>query len=112
MQDTTETPKEKRVITPEIRAQIEQIAEESLNSRRPTGSYREDGILPLGGGTWVQMSMATRENLIAWSAIEQDPENLRYIISRLEAWDKTQLERLEWATLANLERVISAINSP
>jgi hypothetical protein len=70
-----------------------------LEERRPTGSYREDGLFPISNDFWIQMPKATREHLLAWSALELDTANLRYIANRLAAWDLTKHQ-----TLADLER--------
>jgi hypothetical protein len=56
----------------------------------PTGSYREDGIIPLANEMRVRMPYATRDEFIEWSAIEKGEANLRYIATRLAAWDITK----------------------
>jgi hypothetical protein len=68
-------------------------------SRRPTGTYREDGVLPLSEDLRVFMPKATREDLLAWALRENDERNLAYIKNRLELWDFHP----ECETLAELE---------
>jgi hypothetical protein len=51
------------------------------------------------------MADATRGDLLDWSAIEQDPANLRYIATRLASWDLTKHQ-----TLKDLERDLAAAN--
>jgi hypothetical protein len=89
---------------PELREYLAQqgaqaVVDQCLEERRPTGSYWEDGLLPIGEQIWITMPKAKREHLLAWSAIEPDPVNLKYIAKRLADWDVTK-----HATLADLER--------
>jgi hypothetical protein len=56
--------------------------------KRPTGAYREDGVLPLSENDRVFMSHATRAHLLAWALHEDDERNLAYIRSRLDLWNK------------------------
>lgn len=48
-----------------IRKEAEYISTRCLEERRPIGSYRKDGLLPLGNGKWIQMPLAKREHLLA-----------------------------------------------
>lgn len=96
---------------PEFREHIIQqgalgLASQYMENLRPTGSYREDGLIPIDEQFWMAMPKAKREHLLAWSAIEPDPVNLRYIAKRLADWDVTK-----HATLADLERDLAAEGS-
>jgi hypothetical protein len=96
---------------PELREYLAQqgaqtVVDQCLEEHRPTGSYREDGLFPIGEQCWMVMPKAKREHLVAWSAIEPDPVNLRYIAKRLADWDVTK-----HATLADLERDLAADGS-
>ena len=71
-----------------------------ISERRPTGAYRQDGILKLGDNSAVFMPEATRDHLVAWALCEDDERNLAYAKSRLDAWD----EHPECKTLDQLER--------
>jgi hypothetical protein len=69
--------------------------------KRPTGKYREDGILFIDDQKRVSMPWATREHLLSWALQESDERNLAYIKSRLDLWEKypecKKLEELEAA---------------
>jgi hypothetical protein len=54
---------------------------------RPTGAYREDGVLRLSETERVMMRDATREHLLTWALWEDDDRNLAYIKNRLDLWD-------------------------
>jgi hypothetical protein len=78
--------------------QASRAVDKHLEEARPQGPCREDGIIPIGGGFYVQMPMATRDHLVAWALQENDERNLAYIKSR---WDSHP----ECKTLAELEGV-------
>ena len=70
-----------------------------LEDKRPQGVYRQDGILKLAGGKFVEMPIANREHLLAWALQENDERNLAYVKSRLDYWDAHP----QCNTLAELE---------
>lgn len=78
-----------------------QYLDEYIATRRPTGQYREDGLLRLDDKRLIEMPMATREHLIAWALNEDDKRNLDYIKSRLDLWEAYP----ECKTLGELEAV-------
>jgi hypothetical protein len=82
-----------------VQSEIDQYLEEL----RPNGSYRSDGMFPISDQAWINMPKAKREHLRAWSAIERDPANSKYIASRLAAWESTKYQILE-----ELERSLQA----
>jgi hypothetical protein len=81
------------------------LVSQFLQTRLPKGSYREDGLVPINKQLWMEMRNATRGDLLSWYSTEPDPANVRYIASRIRAWDPDKHK-----TLADLERELAAIN--
>ena len=81
------------------------LVSEFLEDRRPAGCYREDGLIPIHKEFWMEMAKAKRGDILSWYSIEPDPANLRYIASRIKAWDPDKHQ-----TLADLERDLAATN--
>lgn len=73
-----------------------------VKERLPAGCYREDGLIPVSDKHCMRMPKAKREDLVAWSGLERDPENLLYITSRLAIWDE-----VKYPTLADFERSLT-----
>jgi hypothetical protein len=95
---------------PEFKEQLYQegakaLVDQVLQERLPKGSYREDGLIPIRKEIWMEMPKAKRGDLLSWYSIEEDPANLRYLTSRIKAWDPDKHQ-----TLADLERDISGTN--
>jgi hypothetical protein len=96
---------------PEFKAAYcQEAAKRAINEwdqdHRPTGAYREDGIIPLSETIRKFMNVATRADLLAWYQVETDPRNLTYIETRLAAWQP------DHATLEDLERSLNPPISP
>ena len=60
--------------------------EEYLEERRPKGSYDPKALIPISADTWKQMPKATREDLLNWYELEGNPDNLDYIVERVNVW--------------------------
>jgi hypothetical protein len=78
-------------------AGAQKLIEEYLEERRPQGAYCVDALIPISADTWKEMPKATREDLLNWYELESNPDNLDYIVDRVNAWG------LKHATLAELE---------